>query len=86
MARMYEKGIVAVPKHICEEAGFREGSQISFKTIQKGQVMIMIEDDWAKEFEALRKEGATATGKEVEEGIKKARAKLYAKWSDVPGR
>ena len=59
----------------------------TFREVKIGKIVIMAdEDDWVKEFEALRKEGATATGKEVEEGIKASRAKLYAKWSNVPGR
>lgn len=37
-------------------------------------------DKWLKEFRQLRKEGATMTSKEVEEGIKKAWEKRRKEW------
>ncbi len=86
VAKMYDKGIVAIPKHICEEAGVQKGSELIFKAVRRGQIMIMAQDDWLEEFDALCKEGATATGKEVDEGIKRAKAKLHAKWLNVPRR
>ncbi len=86
MAVVYEKGLVVLPKAIREKAGFRKGTPVRFEA-EAGKITIKADtDDWLEELKQLRKENATASGKEVEEGIKAARAKLYAKWLNVPGR
>jgi len=84
MAVIYEKGLVVLPKAIRELAGFRTGTPVRFEA-EAGKVVIKAdEDDWLEELKQLRRDNATLTGKEVEEGIKRAHAKRRAKWLNVP--
>lgn len=83
---MYDKGIVVIPKNIRERVGFRRGTGIRFGVEGKKITIQALgdEDDWLLEFRQLCKECMAASGKEVEDGIKRARAKRRAKWLNVP--
>jgi len=84
MAVVYEKGLVVLPKAIRDLAGFHIGTPVRFEAVA-GKITIQAdEDDWLDELKRLRKENATLSGDEVEEGIKRAHAKRRAKWLNVP--
>ena len=84
MAFMYGKGIIAVPKLLRQAARLEPGHAIRM-SVQNGKLVVEPdEDDWLEELKQLRKENATASGKEVEEEIKAAREERKARWLHVP--
>ncbi|MFH1307210.1 MAG: AbrB/MazE/SpoVT family DNA-binding domain-containing protein [Candidatus Micrarchaeota archaeon] len=82
MAKVYEKGIVVIPKHIQKMAGIRKGTEISFR-VENKKVVIEPEDGWWLEFEEIRNEISKLCGKGIGKRIKMAEKKYKNRFKHV---
>ena len=82
MAYIYEKGIVAIPKHVLELAGLKVGMQVQ-TFAEPGRVVIEQPVDALEEFMRLRKK-ANLSGKAAESRLAKIEKQMKRKMLHVP--
>ncbi len=82
MTYIYEKGIVAIPKHVLELAGLKVGMQVQ-TFAEPGRVVIEQPVDALEEFKRLRKK-ANLSGKAAENRLAKIEKQMKQKMLHVP--
>lgn len=83
MAEIYEKGQVALPKHMREALKMYPGTKVVFQMEDNG-ILVRKAEDWLAEFDALCA-GAKASDKETDRLIAKAEKKRLKEMLHVPG-
>ena len=83
MAEIYEKGQVALPKHMREALKMYPGTKVIFQMEDRG-ILVKKADDWAAEFDELCA-GADMSDEQTEKFIAKMEKKRLKEMQNVPG-